>query len=109
MQPITKEQRKAIKKVFDRGPVFEGDKLPSQLAMEAGWSFIQHPEHGYVWVHNKVTPIYRDAEAIVTDYRLAKRLTYLQFRRTVTSGFDCLMVRWAGMWLGIERDGYVHS
>ena len=35
--------------------------------------------------------------------------TYLQFRRTVQAGFDCLMVFWRGMWLGIEPDGYTHS
>jgi|TARA_R110000751_G_scaffold245045_1_gene345065 hypothetical protein len=36
-------------------------------------------------------------------------MTYRQFRATVQSGFDCVMVRWSGMWLGIEPDGYTHS
>ena len=36
-------------------------------------------------------------------------LTYLQFRRTVLPGFDCAMVLWCNMWLGIELDGYTHS
>jgi hypothetical protein len=36
-------------------------------------------------------------------------MTYLQFRRSVKYGYDCLMVRWCGMWLGIEKDGYTHS
>jgi len=36
-------------------------------------------------------------------------MTYLQFRRTVQHGFDCVMVQWCGMWLGIETDGYTHS
>ena len=36
-------------------------------------------------------------------------ISYLQFRRTVQHGFDCLMVEWCGMWLGIEPDGYTHS
>lgn len=38
-------------------------------------------------------------------------LTYRQFRRTVQSaiGLDCIFVPWAGMWLGIETDGYTHS
>jgi len=36
-------------------------------------------------------------------------LSYRQFRRTVQQSFDCLMVRWSGMWLGIEIDGYTHS
>mgnify|MGYP000002771422 len=36
-------------------------------------------------------------------------LSYIAFRRTVSTGFDCVMVRWSGMWLGIEPDGYTHS
>lgn len=34
---------------------------------------------------------------------------YRKFRRTVQQGYDCIMVQWAGMWLGIESDGYTHS
>jgi hypothetical protein len=36
-------------------------------------------------------------------------LTYLNFRRSVVCGRDCIMVPWCGMWLGIELDGYTHS
>lgn len=36
-------------------------------------------------------------------------MTYIQFRRTVQHGYDCIMVNWCGMWLGIETDGYTHS
>lgn len=36
-------------------------------------------------------------------------ITYRQFRATVQKGFDCLMVNWCGMWLGIEPDGHTHS
>jgi len=35
--------------------------------------------------------------------------SYLSFRRRVVRGFDCIMLPWKGMWLGIERDGYTHS
>ena len=35
--------------------------------------------------------------------------SYLAFRRTVQQGFDCIMVPYCGMWLGIETDGYTHS
>jgi hypothetical protein len=35
--------------------------------------------------------------------------TYRQFRATVEPGPDCVLVRWCGMWLGIEPDGYTHS
>ena len=37
------------------------------------------------------------------------RLSYRQFRRRVQFSFDCAMVPWCGMWLGIEQDGYTHS
>jgi len=38
-----------------------------------------------------------------------KPLSYLSFRRYVVQGYDCVMVPWSGMWLGIETDGYTHS
>jgi len=34
---------------------------------------------------------------------------YRTFRKTIQAGSDCHMVKWCGMWLGIETDGYVHS
>ena len=36
----------------------------------------------------------------------------MQFRRTVSPylGYDDVaIVKWSGMWLGIETDGYTHS
>ncbi len=36
-------------------------------------------------------------------------MSYRQFRRTVQPGWDCIMIQWCGMWLGIEKDGYTHS
>jgi len=36
-------------------------------------------------------------------------LSFLDFRRKVDQGFDCIMIYWSGMWLGIEKDGYTHS
>lgn len=41
--------------------------------------------------------------------RGADQRTYRQLRAAVLPGSDCVMVQWAGMWLGIERDGYTHS
>ena len=38
--------------------------------------------------------------------------SYTKFRRTVKPTFGCdgaVTVYWVGMWLCIERDGYVHS
>lgn len=34
---------------------------------------------------------------------------YRAFRRSVQPGPGCVMVPFAGMWLGIEPDGYTHS
>jgi hypothetical protein len=40
-----------------------------------------------------------------------KPKTYLAFRRTAINNslIGCVMVPYAGMWLGIEEDGYTHS
>lgn len=35
--------------------------------------------------------------------------TYREFRKTVQPSFGYIMVPFAGMWLGIETDGYTHS
>ena len=51
-------------------------------------------------------PITREEEAY--GYT-AVPLTYKQFRRSVRAGWDCIMVHWCNMWLGIEKDGYTHS
>lgn len=67
---LTREQRVALKQVYDRGPI-----RPSLV--------------GPNWT--------------------GPGLTYRQFRRNARPGFDCLMVPWCGMWLGIETDGYTHS
>jgi hypothetical protein len=38
-------------------------------------------------------------------------MTYRAFRRTIVrASYDnSVMVKWCGMWLGIEPDGYTHS
>lgn len=36
-------------------------------------------------------------------------LVYREFRKMVEPGPGCIMVPFAGMWLGIEPDGYTHS
>jgi len=71
MVRTTKAQRAALKRVFDRQPIY-----PS------------NPGSDYV------------------------PLNYRQFRAALQPTIGCdgaVMVRWAGMWLGIERDGYTHS
>jgi hypothetical protein len=78
MTRTTKAQRVALKRVFDRGPVYP-----------------QTRDHKLRLVRKSDTP-----------------LTYRQFRSTVQSAFcgdGAVLVPWAGMWLGIEPDGYTHS
>ena len=35
-------------------------------------------------------------------------MTFMQFRRSVTTALDCVMVHWCGQWLGIKTDGHTH-
>jgi len=43
-------------------------------------------------------------------YGVGDPLTYREFRKRASSGSaGCVMVHWAGMWLGIEPDGHIHS
>ena len=37
------------------------------------------------------------------------KLSYYKFRRAAVVYKDYTMVYFAGMWLGIEKDGYTHS
>lgn len=73
MITLTREQRIALKRVFDRAP---------EQATSLSWC----PPRNYF-----------------------TNQTYREFRRTVAPGPGCVMVRWMGMWLGIEPDGYTHS
>ena len=79
---LTPEQRKALKEVYDRGPLVLDQKLRNSLRspmMNEGYYLGRHP------------------------------LTYRQFRRQVIPGWGCIMLHWQNMWLGIEKDGYTHS
>ena len=52
----------------------------------------------------------KQAQALCRKWKQDNQgITYLQFRRTVQHGYDCVMVQWCGMWLGLETDGYTHS
>jgi len=49
-------------------------------------------------------------EALYRKWSISNQnMSYREFRRTVSQGFDCVMVYWCDMWLGIETDGYTHS
>ena len=45
----------------------------------------------------------------IYDRDWSKPKSYLEFRRSVQSGWDCVMVEYCGMWIGIEKDGYSHT
>jgi hypothetical protein len=82
MMFLTKDQRIALKQVFDRHPLYVhvDECFPHQLICKS-----DHNDH------------------------LA---TYRQFRKTVVlelGGWGAIMVPWCGMWLGIEKDGHTHS
>lgn len=77
---VTKEQLRALKRVYDR----------QDLTM--------------VWQNGHV------AAARWENYEPSRPImSYREFRKIAVEGFDCLMVPWCGMWLGIEKDGYTHS
>lgn len=78
---LSKAQRAALKRVFDRQALV---KLPNRYGEPS-------------------------AERAENHWSGLPRLTYRQFRRLAHPSFDCVMVPWCGMWLGIERDGYTHS
>jgi hypothetical protein len=82
MQKITRAQRVALKRIYDRDTCYS-------VAMRGFYPA-------------SVTCNMQYADCFVP-------LTYRQFRKRVTHSFDCLMLHWCGMWLGIESDGYTHS
>lgn len=51
--------------------------------------------------------------ALVRKYRQNSdgSKSFLEFRRKVLPAFgmNCIMIKWCGMCLGIESDGYTHS
>ncbi len=51
----------------------------------------------------------REALKRIYDRDWNKPASYLQFRRTAQPAFECVMVPYCNMWLGIEPDGYTHS
>lgn len=87
---LTKQQRTALKRVFDRGPI-PYDVDPDSPTLDSPGSDGRY----------SVDPT--QARPTV--------LTYRQFRRTVVAPcYDtCIMIKWCGMYLGIESDGYTHS
>lgn len=72
----------------------------------------------------KTTRKQREALALIVDRQLPRNQirtqreerewldAYRALRESAQPLFDksgCIMIPWAGMWLGIETDGYTHS
>jgi hypothetical protein len=77
---ITRQQRIALKKVFDRKPLWYA-------------------------ADGRIVDNFEDSSVLCPS-----PLTYREFRGEVLRGdFGCIMIQWANMWLGIEHDGYTHS
>jgi len=82
MMTLTKAQRKSLKGVFDRQPLYV------------------HVDHCF------------PHQLIIKTSPSPFPASYRQFRKTVVpelGGWDAAMVPWSNMWLGIETDGHVHS
>ena len=118
LSEATEAQENAIRAVYDRTVDFHGDLTAPELAMKAGWRFKNYselpPEQSsgdWWWSHPNLARNvrYREASDIVIAYDLAEVMSYDEFRASVQTGYDCLLVRWQGMTLGVELDGYVHS
>lgn len=82
---LTQQQRKALKVVYDRQPLY---------------SYITGPLETVFEIYPLSTKQRHEGQAPAT---------YRHFRHTVRHGSGCIMVPWCGMWLGIETDGYTHS
>lgn len=80
---ITKDQRAALKRVFDR--------------------------QALILTYGKTGELNMPARAENYAPGFAPVMTYRQFRKLAFVSFGALMVPWCGMWLGIESDGYTHS
>lgn len=111
MKPITKAQRQAIHRIFAHHRPLRSNETPQQLAREEGWHFHYDERDGECYWWNVRYPMTRfdDAMDIVTEFKLDEPMSYRNFRKTVQHGYDCLMVRVSGMWIGIEKDGYSHT
>lgn len=79
MLVLTREQRVALKKVYDRCPIY--------------------PEHA----KNNSDEFKRKYVIPITYRQFRRRAT------PEIGSFGALMVPWCNMWLGIEKDGYTHS
>lgn len=89
MDVLTREQRIALHNVYMRCPTF--GKHNNNYGVT--WEDAREKANLFPWCGTE-------------QY---KQQSYKAFRKTVQYGYDCIMLPWCGMWLGIEKDGYTHS
>jgi hypothetical protein len=77
---LTKPQREALKEVYDRGP----------LVWDRAHEFLVTPPDNYTGIHLPIESLEQALQPLMC-------------------GDGCVLLPWQGMWLGIEKDGYVHS
>jgi hypothetical protein len=112
----TRAQRVALKRLFDRGPIFIKGSADSTL-FKLGWRFDHDPDKldhnapdACWWADPSGNKVVADSADIVLACGLDRALTYREFRRrAVPYGGGSLVIGWHGITVGIERDGYVHS
>lgn len=117
MLVLTKKQRRALKQVYDRQLlwIFRGKvgETSDEVLFQQDWKFGYTPDHAddWWWEHPRLGKHRRcTADTIMQIRGCYRRMTYCEFRKSIQPGSGgAVMVRWAGMWLGIEPDGYIHS
>lgn len=102
MVRTTKAQRAALFQIFQRD--FPGWITPTKR--------IRHPE---MYKRDAFPYTLKEGESFAERHPevivKVPSKQYRRFRKTVQPYFggECVMVPYAGMWLGIEQDGYTHS
>ncbi len=75
---------------------------------EALWRVFQRDFPNWVTPTSRVAHPYQAPQ--IREYTVrVPSIQYRRFRNKVQPGPGCIMVPYAGMWLGIEPDGYTHS
>lgn len=83
MVNLTRKQREALKRLFDRGPLYHNS---AETLVRRGF----------------FSPVKDDL--LPMKYRDFRKLVQPMF-----GGDKCILVPWKNMWMGIEPDGYTHS
>ena len=99
----TRAQREALFRIFQRD--FPGWITPTKR--------IRNPE---LYQRDKLPESIKDAQHFAESHpEIVVKVPTIQYRRfrakaqPYYDGSGCVMIPFAGMWLGIETDGYTHS